>query len=765
LAPENQEIRSAVLGATVTSISMVAYQVAAKATRDAFFLSNFPLQALPVMVIATSILAIAVAYAFTRALNAWGPERVIPAGFAGSAVLLLVEWAISFSFRRPAAILVYLHYGCFGALLISGFWSFLNERFDPRTARRVSGKITATGAAGGVAGGLIAAQVGRGLPVTAMIPVLAIFHFICAVAVLRLRPPRSSETVPATPTPGAASPASTSVPTRAEMPRRSHFRLLQESSYLRGLIALVFLVTLAEGWVDLVLKGRATLAMGHGGGLLQFFAAFYTGISLLTVVAQATLGRITLEKMGPARSAAILPTATAAAAATASVIPVLGTAAVARGVQSVLSNSLFRSGYEVLFTPVSPREKRAVKAMADVGASRLGDLLAASVAQVVVLVSMSTAGRILEGLAAITSIAAAWIAFRLHSGYSESLARGLVSRAIQLDLSEVRDATTRSALMQTMGPLALSQVQQRPRPGTWDTPAPTVDTDFADDADRGPEDVGEPASARKRDLQSRDPARVARALEAGPLESPLIPQVVLLLAWDDVARQAIGALRRSRPVGLELLVARLLDQEEDFTIRRRLPLVLGTYQDRAAVDGLVGALADRRFEVRYRSGRALAHLTAIDTSLTVTRDTVFQAVLREVQSGAGVWETRTLLDRMDDEGWSPVLDELVRERANRSLEHVFTLLALVFPRQPLQIAFRGLHTNDPVLHGTALEYLESMLPPEIRRPLWPYLEDKRPKRPGTMRPASEALRALLESSESIAIRLEELRRTQKTEEP
>src|SRR5689334_24844692 len=161
---------------------MVAYQVAAKATRDAFFLSNFPLQALPVMVIATSILAIAVAYAFTRALNAWGPERVIPAGFAGSAVLLLVEWAISFSFRRPAAILVYLHYGCFGALLISGFWSFLNERFDPRTARRVSGKITATGAAGGVAGGLIAAQVGRGLPVTAMIPVLAIFHFICAVA-------------------------------------------------------------------------------------------------------------------------------------------------------------------------------------------------------------------------------------------------------------------------------------------------------------------------------------------------------------------------------------------------------------------------------------------------------------------------------------------------------------------------------------------------------------------------------------------------------
>jgi len=760
LARENQEIRSAVLGATVTSVAMVAYQVAAKATRDAFFLSNFPVQALPVMMIATSILAIGVAYVFTRALNRWGPERVIPTGFAGSAALLLVEWAISFPFRRPAAILVYLHHGCFGALLVSGFWSFLNERFDPRTARRVSGQVTGAGAVGGVVGGVVGSLFGRGLPVTAMIPVLAVFHLVCAGAVLRLRPNRAS----AGPASGAPSGTAGGLPSPVKAPRssgsdipgRSHFRLLRESSYLRGLMALVLFVTLSEGWVDLVLRGGASLTLGHGGGLLRFFAAFYTGVSVLTVLAQVTFGRIALEKLGPARTTAILPSATAVAAATASVIPVLGTAAVARGVQSVLSNSLYRSGYEVLFTPVPAREKRAVKAMADVGASRVGDLLAAAVAQVVVLVAMSSAGRILEGLAAVTAVAAAWTAFRLHRGYSESLARGLVSRAIQLDLSEVRDATTRSALLRTMGPLALSQVQRLPDREDWGT-APSSPDAGADHAK--PDVVEDPVVARGRDLRSRDPRRVIRALEAGPLPSPLIDEVVPLLAWDDVARAAITSLRRSRPVGIEALTARLLDSEEDFTIRRRIPLVLGTYEDRAAVEGLVGALADPRFEVRYRSGRALAHLTAVNPSLSVARDMVFQAVLREVQSGAGVWETRTLLDRLDDEGWSPVVDELVRNRADRSLEHVFTLLALVFPRQPLQIAFRGLHTDDPLLHGTALEYLESILPPEIRKPLWPFLEDKRPKRTGTTRSPEEALRALIESSESIAIRLDELRRS------
>ena len=728
---------------------MIAYQVAAKATRDALFLSNFPVTALPAMMIATSVLAIALAYAFTRALNAWGPERVIPVAFAGSAALLLVEWGISFPLRRQAAVLVYLHYGCLGALLISGFWSFLNERFDPRTAKRLLGRITAGGSVGGLLGGLVASQVGRGLPVTTMIPILAIFHLICSAAVLRLRPMAS---------PGRAAAAFIA---SGEAPRRSHYRLLAESSYLRGLITLVLLVTLSEGLLDLVLKGRAYQAFGQGGGLLQFFAAFYTGTALLTVVIQAVGSRIALEKLGPARTAALLPATTAAAATGAIVFPGLSSAVVARGVESVVSNSLYRGGYEVLFTPVAAREKRAIKALADVGASRIGDVLAAAVGQAVVFASMPHAGMFLSAIAAICSVAGAWIAYRLHGGYSQSLARGLVSRAVQLDLSDVRDSTTRSTVLRTLGPLALSQILKVQEGEGTATPRPTAGRKEPD-AESSTVTAGfeeDPELARIRGLHSRDPGRVIAALEAAPLTAPLIRHVVPLLAWDDVARKAIDALRQAGPVGTEPLVERLLDPDEDFTIRRRIPLVLATYRVRAAMEGLVGALADRRFEVRYRAGRALAHLAELDPALAMTREAAFQAVLREVESGAGVWESRSLLDRMDDESWSPVMDEFVRDRANRSLEHVFTLLAVALPRQPLRIAFRGLHTDDPLLRGTALEYLENALPPEIRKPLWPYLEDNRPKRSGTAPPAHDALQALLQSSESIVLRLEDLKRT------
>ena len=101
--------------------------------------------------------------------------------------------------------------------------------------------------------------------------------------------------------------------------------------------------------------------------------------------------------------------------------------------------------------------------------------------------------------------------------------------------------------------------------------------------------------------------------------------------------------------------------------------------------------------------------------------------------------------------------DLVRDRANRSLEHVFTVLALTLPSRPLQLAFRGLHTDDPHLRGTALEYLEATLPDDVRRALWPFLEDTRTER-GPARSAREVLDDLLTSHASIALNLGQLRR-------
>jgi len=755
--------------ATTLALAMIAYQVAARATRDALFLSSFHVASLPAMIVASAVTSVLMALVASRALSRFGPERVIPTGFGLSAALLVIEWLLQRAWPRPVAVAVYLHYGALGALLISAFWAYLNERFDPRAAKRALGRIAAGGTVGGLVGGVLADRVGSAFTVEAMLPVLAGIHALCAGLVIRLRTAGVTAGGAVDSGTGTRAPESDDATrenegsdsgSRDEAPA-SGTRLIRQSPYLRTLVALVVLVTVSEGLVDWLFKANAATTMVRGEELLRLFGAFYTGTSLLTVLVQTLLSRVALERLGLARSVATLPAAVGVGSFGALAWPGLGSALALRATESVLSNSLYRAGYEVLFTPIPSREKRAAKTLVDVGAARAGDFLGAALIQIILVsAGMRQATIVVVGAIVGVSAAALAVAYRLHGGYVRALERGLVSRAVHLDLSEVQDSMTRSMVLQSMSPLALSQVLDRSQLLGGARPTMvgggTTRSDGAGAA-ASPVPSNDPLRDREAALSSGHPGEVRAALRDGPLPAPLIPRAITLLAWDDVARPAIEALREVGDEAVAALTLALRDPESDFAIRRRIPIVLGAVPSAVSIEGLLEGLADRRFEVRYRCGRALHHLVSTYPRLGVPPDRVFEAVQREVETERKVWEGHRLLDKLEDESWTPAFDEALRARANRSLEHVFVLLSLALPRQPLQIAFRGIHTDDPLLRGTALEYLETTLPPEIRRSLWPFLEDTR-QRKRERRTTDEVLADLLRSNQSIAIHLESLRR-------
>ncbi len=220
-------------------------------------------------------------------------------------------------------------------------------------------------------------------------------------------------------------------------------------------------------------------------------------------------------------------------------------------------------------------------------------------------------------------------------------------------------------------------------------------------------------------------------------------------------RRCWAPLCRAAPHMTGQLVDAMLDPSQDFAIRRRIPKVLSVTASQRAADGLLLGLADKRFEVRFQCGCALASIRDRNPEIHIDPEPVFAAVQREVTVGKKVWGTHRLLDPEEGLADSPFIDDFLRDRANRSLEHVFTILSLVLPKEPLQIAFRGLHTTDEHLRGTALEYLESILPPPIRERLWPFLEDRRKKTRET-RSREEILATLLRSHQSIELNLTEL---------
>jgi hypothetical protein len=100
-----------------------------------------------------------------------------------------------------------------------------------------------------------------------------------------------------------------------------------------------------------------------------------------------------------------------------------------------------------------------------------------------------------------------------------------------------------------------------------------------------------------------------------------------------------------------------------------------------------------------------------------------------------------------------MFDEVKRELGRglgpdeRRLEHVFTLLALVVPREPVQIAYRAVRSQDRALRGTALEYLENVLPEDVRAVLWPHLHADAREVP--RRAPDEVVADLLRSSDRL----------------
>jgi hypothetical protein len=259
-------------------------------------------------------------------------------------------------------------------------------------------------------------------------------------------------------------------------------------------------------------------------------------------------------------------------------------------------------------------------------------------------------------------------------------------------------------------------------------------------------------------LRSRDKARIVAVLRDDEgMPATLVPHVIPLLAWDPVAEDAVFALRKVAEERVGELIDALIDPNRPFAVRRRLARVFSVCVSQRAADGLILGLDDQRSEVRFQCGRSLAAIVAKNPRVRIAEQAIYEVVLREAAVGRPVWESHRLLDAMDDpEGGPTFVDKFIRDRSSQGLAHVFTLLSLVQPAEPLQIAYRGLLTGDENLRGTALEYLEGTLPPAIRVGLWPFLEDRRaPNR--ALRPRDEILRDLLRSHPSIQLRLEEVR--------
>jgi hypothetical protein len=412
-----------VLTAMVCSGAVSAQFIAGKATRDALYLAHLDVTTLPVMVIVTALLSIFLVMGSSRGLRSIAPGTFVPSAFAASAAMLFASWLVLEWSPRLAAQAVYLQISGLGPMLGSGFWLIATERFDPHTARLNFGRIAGVGTIAGLVAALITERIGATIGIAAMLPVLAILNLAAAWLIRRLAGPRvltiHDKAMEVAPDLAATSP-------------RSGLRVLAGAPYLRNLAALVLLGTVAATLADYVFKVQAVEAFGRGDALLQFFALYYAGVSLLAFVVQSVSAPLVLEKLGLAVTTATPSLALVVGGIGGLVFPGLGGALVARAGESTLRSSLFKTGYEIFFTPIASHDKRAAKSIIDVGFDRLGDAIGGGLIRLLIMIPNPMQYAALLGAAIGCSAIAVAVAQRLSRGYIHTLERSLLDRAVLL---------------------------------------------------------------------------------------------------------------------------------------------------------------------------------------------------------------------------------------------------------------------------------------------------------------------------------------------
>lgn len=705
--PERSPARVATIGAVL----VVAVFVAGKAARDAILLSEYGIGYLPLFIGIASVVAFPVIVLAGRLMARFGPAKLVPIANIISAASLVAEWALLEHFPRAMAAIVFIHLSTASAVLVSGFWSIVNERFDVQTAKKHIGRIGMGATLGGIAGGIVAERTAVYLPSDMVLLVLAVLQVVCAMALYSF---------------GTGAKHVRPAPVDKSTEALKH---AAKAPLIRTVALIVVLVSIAGGVLDYVFK--ADIVNAGDSSLLRSLAVFYTVTNVITAVVQLAFCGPLIAKLGVPRSVASLPATMTGFSLLSLVVPLPLTAAIARSAELVTRNSIYRSAYELLYAPLSEERKRPTKVILDVGADKIGDILGAQLVAAVVWVSIDTRFTLL--LAAVICFALTLlVSLRLPRAYTKALEESLLDRAAEVANVEAEPEpwVSLSGLPSHAESVPLRLRRSRSRAKVKATPRPV----------RGPDPLLELA----RDLRSSDMATVKAAL-AKPLTREAAPLVIDLVGRDEVAAEAVAALT---PVARDitgLLADALLDTNRSDVLRRRLPAVIAQGEPQLAAWALWRALSDPSFDVRYRAGAMLSRLSADGHLKELTLEQVLDAVRRELSTDPASWRTRQLVE--DLIGATQSAEDDVR--APSSLEHVFRVLGLVLPAEPLRIALHAVQTDDPTLRGTALEYLESILPPDVRAQLWPFLENDE-----SAATPSEAAERLVEAAAASSGRIE-----------
>jgi len=166
----------------------------------------------------------------------------------------------------------------------------------------------------------------------------------------------------------------------------------------------------------------------------------------------------------------------------------------------------------------------------------------------------------------------------------------------------------------------------------------------------------------------------------------------------------------------------LADEAVPIEVRREIPGVMMLIGTPAAGTVLAEHLLESDTRLRFKIITALNKLTQNLSSLKIDPEAVEMLLMAEITGHYRSYQIVGILgSRLETS--DPVVQAL-RHSMTQEVERIFRLLKLQFPRFDLHSAFVGIQSTDHVVHDNSLEFLESILQPQLRGLMLPLIDSE-----------------------------------------
>ncbi len=219
-----------------------------------------------------------------------------------------------------------------------------------------------------------------------------------------------------------------------------------------------------------------------------------------------------------------------------------------------------------------------------------------------------------------------------------------------------------------------------------------------------------------RTLTDDEDVEVARAAIAavGALKKrSMIGVLVDRLADPALHDGAVAAMAKFGDRIVGTLRDHLTDPEIKPEVRREIPKVLQEIGTRAAQAVLVETVLDRDVVLRYHTIAALNRLGQEHPDRPTDAKLVESVLAAEIMGHYRSYQVLGTLEGAMNDSANPI-EHGLRESMDKEAERIFRLLKLLYPQYDMHSAYVGLQSSDPVVHDNAIEFMDSVLPPEVR---------------------------------------------------